>query len=51
MPDLPRDWYVAEGSLPGDGSLEKPFHDPWLALYSAGPGDTIHISAGTYYGR
>jgi len=45
------DWFVAEGSVSGDGSREKPFHDPWLALRSAGPGDVIHIAAGTYYGR
>lgn len=45
------DWFVAEGSLAGDGSREKPFHDLWLALRSAGPGDVIHVAAGTYYGR
>lgn len=45
------DWFVAEGSVSGDGSREKPFHDLWLALRSAGPGDVIHIAGGTYYGR
>jgi hypothetical protein len=51
MADSHVDWFVAEGSVSGDGSREKPFHDPWLALRSAGPGDVIHIAAGTYYGR
>src|SRR3569833_345625 len=45
------DWFVAEGSLSGDGSRDKPFHDLWLALRSAGRGDVIHIAAGIYYGR
>ena len=45
------DWFVAEGSVSGDGSREKPFHDLWLALKSAGPRDVIHVAAGTYYGR
>ena len=35
----------------GDGSRQSPFHDPWLAFRRAEPGDTIHIAAGTYYGR
>jgi len=35
----------------GDGSRERPFHDPWAAFRRAEPGDTIHIAAGTYYGR
>jgi hypothetical protein len=51
MPDLTFDWFVAAGSRFGDGSRDKPFHDPWLALRSAAPGDVIHIAAGTYYGR
>jgi len=45
------DWFVAEGSKSGDGSREKPFHDPWAALRCASAGDVIHIAAGTYYGR
>jgi hypothetical protein len=50
MPAQGADWFVAAGSF-GDGSLEKPFHDPWQAIRSAGPGDVIHVAAGTYFGR
>jgi len=45
------DWFVAADARLGDGSREKPFHDPWLAIRSAGPGDVIHVAAGAYYGR
>ncbi|HEX6685324.1 MAG TPA: right-handed parallel beta-helix repeat-containing protein [Candidatus Limnocylindrales bacterium] len=45
------DWFVAAGLTAGDGTKERPFHDPWVALKHAAPGDTIHIAAGTYYGR
>ena len=45
------DWFVAAGAKHGDGSREKPFHDPWLALFRASPGDIIHVAAGTYFGR
>lgn len=51
MPDLTTDWFVASDAKRGDGSREKPFRDPWLALRAAGPGDVIHIAAGTYLGR
>src|SRR5262245_28073473 len=51
MPTLTADWFVAAGDKSGDGSREKPFHDPWLAFRSAGPGDVIHIAEGTYFGR
>jgi hypothetical protein len=44
-------WFVAADAKSGDGSRGKPFHDLWLALRSAGPGDVIHIASGTYYGR
>jgi hypothetical protein len=44
-------WFVALDAKRGDGSRSQPFHDPWLALRSAEPGDLIHIAAGTYYGR
>lgn len=45
------DWFVAPTGIRGDGSRENPFHDPWAAFRRAEPGDTIHIAAGTYYGR
>src|SRR6185312_13994969 len=46
------DWFVAADSgFSGDGSREKPFHDPWQAIRNAAPGDVIHIAAGTYFGR
>ncbi len=51
MPDSKTDWFVAAGAKSGDGTLDKPFHDPWLAFRCAGPGDVIHIAAGTYFGR
>jgi hypothetical protein len=51
MPDTKTDWFVAAGAKSGDGSLDKPFHDPWLAFYCAAAGDVIHIAAGTYFGR
>jgi hypothetical protein len=50
MPASTTDWFVAAGAKDGDGSRAKPFHDPWQALRAAGPGDVIHIAAGTYYG-
>ena len=45
------DWFVAATGVRGDGSRERPFHDPWAAFRRAEPGDTIHIAAGVYYGR
>lgn len=51
MPDSTADWFVAAVARFGDGSRDKPFHDPWLAIRAAGPGDVIHIAAGTYFGR
>src|ERR1041385_6166304 len=51
MPSVNTDWFVAPDAKNGDGSRQRPFHDPWLALRSAGPGDVIHIAAGTYFGR
>jgi len=50
MPDN-FDWFVAATGVRGDGSRERPFHDPWAAFRRAEPGDIIHIAAGTYYGR
>jgi hypothetical protein len=51
MPASAVDWFVAAGMKCGDGSRDKPFHDPWLAIRWAGPGDVIHIAAGAYFGR
>jgi Right handed beta helix region len=51
MPDLTADWFVAADAKQGDGSREKPFHDPWLAIRAAAPGDIICIAAGSYCGR
>jgi len=51
MASMNHQWFVAPGTTAGDGSREKPFHDLWLALRSAGPGDVIHVAAGTYFGR
>ncbi|QIG39533.1 hypothetical protein G5T42_08565 [Microbacterium sp. 4R-513] len=45
------DLFVAAAATTGDGSRQHPFHDPWLALRAATPGDTVHIAAGTYTGR
>src|SRR6187551_1126160 len=45
------DWFVAATGVRGNGSRERPFHDPWMAFRRAEPGDTIHIAAGTYNGR
>ncbi len=45
------DWFVAPTGVRGDGSRERPFHDPWVAFRRAEPGDTIHVAAGAYYGR
>lgn len=44
------DWFVRAGS-DGDGSKEKPFKDPYLALEKAEAGDAIHIATGVYYGK
>jgi hypothetical protein len=46
-----RDWYVRMGSTGVDGSREKPFKDPYQALEKAGPGDTIRVAEGSYYGK
>lgn len=48
---LARDWFVRAGSTGGDGSLDKPFNDPWEALDKCEAGDAIHIAGGKYFGR
>lgn len=45
------DWFVAPNAKGGDGSRNKPFHDPYAALRAAESGDVIHVAAGVYYGR
>src|SRR5437867_2166715 len=50
VPGHARDWFVRSGST-GDGTIEKPFADPALALDEAGPGDTIHVAQGVYHGK
>lgn len=45
------DWFVAATGVRGDGSRERPFHDPWVAFRRAEPGDSIHIAVGVYCGR
>jgi hypothetical protein len=51
MVTIQTQWFVAAGVASADGSREKPFHDLWQAARDAGPGDTIHIAAGAYFGR
>lgn len=46
-----RDWFVRAGESGGDGTLNKPFADPWQALEKCEAGDTIHVAVGKYYGR
>ncbi|WP_164014424.1 right-handed parallel beta-helix repeat-containing protein [Pyxidicoccus trucidator] len=46
-----RDWFVRANSFGGDGSREKPFGDPWMALERVEAGDKVHVTAGRYYGK
>jgi hypothetical protein len=46
-----RDWFVRAGAENGDGSRERPFADPWLALDRCEAGDRIHLAEGAYTGR
>ncbi|MDQ3266225.1 MAG: right-handed parallel beta-helix repeat-containing protein [Myxococcota bacterium] len=50
-PALARDWFVRAGAPGGDGSLGKPFADPWQALEKVEAGDAVHVTVGKYYGR
>jgi hypothetical protein len=45
-----RDWFVKAGS-DGDGSMSKPFSDPWQALDQCQAGDVDHVAGGKYFGR
>lgn len=46
-----RDWFVREGATGGDGSMSKPFADPWQALDKCEANDAVHVTGGKYYGR
>jgi hypothetical protein len=50
-PALARDWFVREGSSGGDGSIGKPFADPWQALDVCEANDAVHVTGGQYFGR
>lgn len=45
-----RDWFVRAGA-DGDGSMARPFGDPWEALDKVQSGDVIHVAGGKYFGR
>lgn len=45
-----KDWFVRAGA-DGDGSLERPFSDPWQALDVVEAGDVIHVAGGKYFGQ
>lgn len=47
---LARDWFVRAGS-DGDGSMSRPFGDPWEALDKVQSGDVVHVAGGKYFGR
>jgi len=46
-----REWFVRAGANDGDGSLAKPFADPWMALDKSEAGDSVHVAAGKYFGK
>lgn len=46
-----RDWFVRAGAKDGDGSMAKPFADPWQPLEKCEAGDRIHIAEGEYFGK
>ncbi|NTX40348.1 right-handed parallel beta-helix repeat-containing protein [Myxococcus sp. CA033] len=50
-PAQARDWFVRAGSTGGDGSRERPFADPWMALERLEANDAVHVAAGRYYGK
>ncbi|MDP3152948.1 MAG: right-handed parallel beta-helix repeat-containing protein [Archangium sp.] len=50
-PAQARDWFVREGASGGDGSMGKPFSDPWEALDVCEAKDAIHVTGGKYFGR
>ncbi len=46
-----RDWFVRPGVAGGDGTREKPFGDPWMALERVEANDKVHVAAGKYFGK
>lgn len=46
-----REWFVKEGAEGGDGSMAKPFSDPWQSLEKCEAGDSIHVTGGKYFGK
>ena len=48
---MARDWFVRDGTTGGDGSMGKPFADPWQALDACEANDAIHVTGGRYFGR
>src|SRR5688572_4336530 len=51
LPAHARDWFVLAGAVDGDGSREKPFGDPWMALERVEANDKVHVAAGQYFGK
>jgi hypothetical protein len=51
FPAHARDWFVRAGATGGDGSREKPFGDPWMALERVEANDKVHVAAGKYFGK
>ncbi|MCE9667858.1 right-handed parallel beta-helix repeat-containing protein [Myxococcus stipitatus] len=50
-PAQARDWFVRAGATGGEGSRDKPFADPWMALERVEANDAVHVAAGRYYGK
>ncbi len=46
-----RDWFVRAGADGGDGTVERPFADPWQALEACEAGDRVHVARGVYTGQ
>jgi hypothetical protein len=51
LPAHARDWFVRAGTTGGDGSREKPFADPWMALERVEANDKVHVAVGKYFGK
>ncbi len=51
FPAHARDWFVRAGASGGDGSRERPFADPWMALERVEANDKVHVAAGKYFGK